>query len=169
MPMTITPEELYYGSPTTLTYGGVDVGGTTEPPTIEFEITEAHPNFQNSAGPVIGTSVITDVMVSVSLLVNQLTAAKLAWALPGAVEAGGVVTWTVGRVPSSAYKDLVLVGQGLDGRTMTFTLLNAYSSENLSIPFGKGEFGGLSMKFVGYYDEDDAYEVPFTVAFSEGS
>jgi hypothetical protein len=169
MSVTITPEELYYGSPVTLTYGGTDVGGTTEPPTIDFEITEAHPDFQNAAGPIEGTSVITDVLVSVSLLVNQLTAEKLAWALPGATEVGGVITWTTGRVPSSAYKDLVLVGQGLDGRTLTFTLENAYSSENLSIPFGKGEFGGLSMKFVGYYDPAAPYEVPFTAEFSTGS
>lgn len=169
MAVIITPEELYYGSPVTLTYGGVDVGGTTEPPTVSIEITEAHPDFQNAAGPVKGTSVITDVMVSVQLLVNQMTAVKLAWALPGATEVGGVITWTTGRVPSSAYKDLVLVGQGLDGRTMTVTLEDAFSSENISIPFGKGEFGGLSMNFMAYYDPTTPYEVPFTVEFADGS
>ena len=169
MAVTITPEELYYGSPTTLTYGGVDVGGTTEPPTVNIEITEAKPDFQNAAGPIVGTAVITDVMVSVDLMVNQLTAEKLAWALPGAEETGGVITWTAGRVPSSAYKDLVLVGQGLDGRTMTFTLENAYSAQPISLPFGKGEFGGLSMSFVAHYEGTSPLEVPFTVEFSEGS
>lgn len=169
MATTITPEELYYGSPVTLTYGGVDVGGTTEPPTVNIEITEAHPDFQNAAGPIVGTAVITDVVVSVDLMVNQMTAEKLAWALPGATEVGGVITWSAGRVPTSAYKDLVLVGQGLDGRTMTFTLENAYSSENISLPFGKGEFGGLAMHFVAYYDETTPQEVPFTVEFSSGS
>jgi len=169
MATTITPEELYYGSPVTLTYGGVDVGGTTEPPTVNIEVTEAHPDFQNAAGPIVGTSVITDITVSVDLLVNQMTAAKLAWALPGAEEVGGVITWTAGRVPTAAYKDLVLVGQGLDGRTMTFTLENACSSENLSIPFGKGEFGGLAMHFVAYYESTTPQEAPFTVEFSEGS
>lgn len=169
MATTITPEELYYGSPVTLTYGGVDVGGTTEPPTVNIEITEAHPDFQNAAGPIVGTSVITDVVASVDLMVNQLTAEKLAWALPGATEVGGVITWSAGRVPTSAYKDLVLVGQGLDGRTMTFTLENAFSAEPISLPFGKGEFGGLSMHFVAFYDSTTPLEVPFTVEFSEGS
>lgn len=169
MATTITPEELYYGSPVTLTYGGVDVGGTTEPPTINIEITEAHPDFQNAIGPVMGTSVIHTVMARVNLMVNQLTAEKLAWALPGASEVGGVITWSPGRVPSDAYKDLVLVGQGLDGRTMTFTLENAYSSENISLPFGKGQFGGLAMAFLGYVDAATPQEAPFTIEFDTSS
>jgi hypothetical protein len=253
MAVIITPEELYYGSPTTLTYGGVDIGGTTEPPTVSIEITEAHPDFQNAAGPVVGTSVITDVVAAVELTVNQLTAEKLAWALPGATSAGGTgaitggggdttltadvsagdtiipvaattglivgdnirigdegeyefreitainslnltvaslgrshdtgdqvvetddlgggttITWTAGRVPTSAYKELVLVGQGLDGRTMTTTLSNAYSSENISIPFGKGEFGGLTMRFVAYYNASTPLVVPFSIAFAEAA
>ena len=169
MAVTITPEELYFGSPTTLTYGGVDVGGTTEPPTVSIEVTEAKPDFQNAAGPIEGTSVITDVVVSVELLMNQMTAAKLTWALPGATETDGVITWTAGRVPSSAYKDLVLVGQGLDGRTMTVTLENALSAQNISIPFGKGDFGGVSMRFVAHYDSTTPLDVPFTIDFSAGS
>ena len=169
MATTITPEQLYYGSPTTLTYGGVDVGGTTEPPTVNIDITEFHPDFQNAAGPVEGTAIITDVVVRCELMVNQMTAAKLAWALPGATETDGVITWSAGRVPSTAYKDLVLVGQGLDGRTMTVTLENAFSSENLSIEYGKGSVSGLSMNFVAFYDPTMPQEVPFTVTFSEGS
>jgi hypothetical protein len=98
-----------------------------------------------------------------------MTAAKLTWALPGATETDGVIAWTAGRVPSTAYKDLVLVGQGLDGRTMTVTLENAMSSESISIPFGKGEFGGVSMRFVAHYDSTTPLEAPFSIAFSAGS
>jgi len=251
MAVTITPEELYYGSPTTLTYGGVDVGGTTEPPTVNIEITQITPDFQNAAGPIVGTAVITDVVASVELMVNQLTAEKLTWALPGsssvagggAITGGGgnttltadvaagatviavasttglvapnivrigdtgeyeyrtiasiaalnitlttalsrphdvgdqvvetddlgggtTITWTAGRVPTSAYKSLVLVGSGLDGRTMTTTLNNAYSSENISLPFGKSEFGGLTMRFVAHYSSTTPLVVPFSIAFS---
>lgn len=251
MAVTITPEELYYGSPTTLTYGGVDIGATTEAPTVEIEITQATPDFQNAAGPVVGTAVVTDVVVAVNLTVNQLTAEKLTWALPGsssvagggAITGGGgnttltadvaagatiipvaattnlaignfvrigdsgeyeyrtidainalnvtlttalgrphdagdqvvetddlgggtTITWTAGRVPTSAYKTLVLVGQGLDGRTMTTTITNAYSSENISLPFGKGEFGGLQMRFVGHYSASSPLVAPFSIAFS---
>jgi hypothetical protein len=166
MAMTITPEELYYGSPVTLTYGGTDVGGTTEPPTVSIEITSVAPDFQNAAGPIVGTSVITDVVVSCSLRVNQMTAEKLAWALPGATETGGVITWEAGRVPSDAYQDLVLVGQGLDGREMTVTIENAFSASSISIPFGKGEFGGIDMDFVGHYEASSPYDVPFSIEFS---
>lgn len=169
MAVTITPEELYFGSPTTLTYGGTDVGGTTEPPRIIIEITKLEPDFQNAAGPVEGTSVITNVLVRCELMVNQITAAKLAWALPGATEVSGTVTWTAGRVPSTAYKDLVLVGQGLDGRTLTATIENAYSAENIELPFGKEEFTGMSMNFIGYYDPTTPMDVPFSIALAGGS
>ena len=169
MAVTITPEELYFGSPTTLTYGGTDVGGTTEPPRIFIEITKLEPDFQNAAGPVKNTSVITNVLVRCELMVNQLTAAKLAWALPGASESGGTITWTAGRVPSTAYKDLVLVGQGLDGRTMTVTIEDAYSAENIELPFGKEEFTGMAMNFIGYYDPTTPMDVPLSVTFAGGS
>ena len=169
MAVTITPEELYFGSPTTLTYGGVDVGGTTEPPRIIIEITKHEPDFQQAAGPVADTAVISDIIVRCELMVNQMTAAKLAWALPGAEEAGGTITWTAGRVPSSAYKDLVLVGQGLDGRTLTATIENAYSAENIELPFGKDDFTGMSMNFIGYYDPTTPMEVPFSIALAGGS
>ncbi len=250
MAVTITPEELYYGTPVTLTYGGVDVGGTTEPPTVNIEVTEAHPDFENAAGPIVGTSVITDVMASVDLMVNQMTAQKLAWALPGstsvttsiAVVGGGgattltsaavvgdtvinvasatgllvndwirigaagptasyrqitniaslaltldhalnfahanassvtevegngqqTISWTVGRVPTASYLPLVLVGEGLDGRRMTTTITNALSAENISLPFGKGQFGGLSMRFVGHYASTTPTTVPFSIVF----
>ena len=169
MSVTITPEEVYFGAPTTLTYGGVDVGATLTPPVIHFDITKYDFSPQNAAGPIKGGSVITDVLVRVELTVNQVTGAKLAWALPGASEVAGVVTWTTGRVPSAAYKDLVLVGPGLDGRTMTVTLEDAFSAENLSIELGKANPAGLSMNFMGYYDPTTPYDVPITIEFSEGS
>lgn len=254
MPMLITPEELYYGSPTDLTYGGVDIGGTTEPPSVFWEITEATPDFQNAVGPVANTGVVHSVLCGVELMVNQLTAEKLAWAMPGASSTGGTgtetvggadttlsadadagdevisvtdatgmtvgdslrigdageyefreieaidtlditltsplsrshdtgdqvretddlgggttITWTAGRVPSTAYKDLVLVGQGLDGRTMTTTIYRAKSAENISLPFGKADFGGLSMRFIGHVDPANPMVVPFQIVFAEAA
>lgn len=169
MSVTITPEEVYFGAPTTLTYGGVQIGATITPPVIHFDITKWDFIPENAAGPIEGASVVTDVMARVELTVNQITGAKLAWALPGAAEAAGVVTWTAGRVPSGAYKDLVLVGPGLDGRTMTVTLENAMSAENLSIELGKSNPAGLAMNFIGYYDPTTPQVVPITIEFSAGS
>lgn len=169
MAVTITPEELYFGSPTTLTYGGTDVGGTTEPPVIRITPTTIRPDFQNAGGPVENTSAVTGCEVRAEIMVNQISATKLAWALPGATEAGGTITWTLGRVPTTAYKDLVLVGQGLDGRTMTVTVENACPETDIELSFGKEEFTGISMTFVGHYAADAPLDVPFSIVLAAGS
>lgn len=169
MAVTITPDELYFGAPTTLTYGGVDIGATLEAPRIVIEPEILTPDFQNAAGPIENTDVVTGVMVTAEITVNQLTAAKLAWAMPGATNVGGTITWTVGRVPSSAYKDLVLVGPGLDGRTMTVTLENAFPNGSIELPFGKDDFTGMALTFVAHYEGASPYDVPFSVAFAGGS
>jgi hypothetical protein len=85
---TITPEEMYFGAPGTLTVDGVDAGGTTEPPKLSFDITKYQPDFQNAKGPIKGTAVITKVIPKLALLINQISALKLAWALPGATSTG---------------------------------------------------------------------------------
>jgi hypothetical protein len=169
MAVTITPEELYFGAPTTLTYGGTDVGGTTEAPRIVIEPTYLTPDFQNAGGPVEGTKVVTGCNVRAEIMVNQLVAAKLIWALPGAENTAGTITWTIGRVPSTAYKDLVLVGPGLDGRTLTATIENACPESSIELPFGKEEFTGMSLTFIGHYDSTTPLDVPFSLAFAGGS
>ena len=169
MAVLITPEELYFGAPTTLTFGGTDVGGTTEPPRIVIEPTYLTPDFQNAAGPIEGTKVVVGCAVRAEIMVNQFSAAKIAWALPGSEEAGGTITWTVGRVPSSAYQDLVLVGPGLDGRTMTVTIFAACPESSMEIPFGKEEFTGMNMTFIGHYQADAPMEAPFSITLAGGS
>lgn len=169
MAVTITPEELYFGAPTTLTYGGTDVGATTQPPRVVIEPEYLTPDFQNAGGPIEGTKVVTGCEVRAEIMVNQLVAAKLIWALPGAEEAGGTITWTIGRVPSTAYKDLVLVGPGLDGRTMTVTIENACPESSIELPFGKDDFTGMNLTFIGHYDGTAPMDVPFSIAFASGS
>ena len=169
MAVTITPEELYFGAPTTLTFGGVDVGGTTEPPRIIIEPTYLTPDFQNAAGPIVDTKVVVGCAVRAEIMVNQFVAAKIGWALPGSEEAGGTITWTVGRVPSAAYKDLVLVGPGLDGRTMTVTIENACPESSVEIPFGKEEFTGMNLTFIGHYEADAPMTAPFSITLAGGS
>jgi len=87
MTTTITPEELYFGSPASLTYGGVPCGATIDPPKISFAVTTYAPKFQNAKGPVKGTHITTEVIPSCELTVNQITAQKLAWAMPGTASA----------------------------------------------------------------------------------
>jgi hypothetical protein len=169
MAVTITPNELYYGAPTTLTYGGTDVGGTTEAPRIIIEPTYLTPDFQNAGGPVQDTKVVTGCMVRAEIMVNQFSATKIAWALPGSEETGGTITWTIGRVPTASYQDLVLVGPGLDGRTMTVTIENACPESSIEIPFGKEEFTGMNMTFIGHYEAANPMDVPFTITLAGGS
>ena len=116
MTTTIAPEELFFGSPTSITYGGTEVGATIDPPKVTITPTLYKPEFQNAIGPVRGAVFVTAVEASVELTVNQITAEKLAWALPGAEVAVDVLSWPPGRVHSSAFKDLTLVGERRDGR-----------------------------------------------------
>ncbi len=169
MPITINPEELFFGTPTTLTYGGVDVGATVDPPTVTITPTLYKPDFQNAVGPVTGAVFITGVECKAELTVNQITAAKLAWGLPGATEVGGVISWTPGRVDSAAFKDLVLVGEGLDGRTLTVTIKNALPEGALTVPFSKSEITGMKLAFIGYVDTTTPTTAPFEIAIAAGS
>ena len=169
MAITINPEELYFGSPTQLTYGGTEVGATVTAPKVTITPTLYKPDFQNAIGPVTGAVFVTSVEAKVELTVNQFTAEKLAWALPGAAVVGDVLTWTPGRVASSAFKDLVLIGEGLDGRTMVFTLHNALPEGALDISFSKTEISGMTLSFIGYSSTDTPRTAPFTIELDLGS
>jgi hypothetical protein len=166
MAITINPEELFFGTPTSVTYGGVECGATVDPPVITITPTLYKPDFQNAVGPVTGAVFITGVEVKAEFTVNQITAAKLAWGLPGAEEAGGVITWSPGRVATAAFKDLILVGEGLDGRTLTVTINNALPEGALSIPFSKTEITGMKLSFIGYVDTATPNTAPFSIALS---
>lgn len=248
MALTIAPEELYFGTPVSLTVGGVEVGATTEPPTLEIEIEEYTPEFQGAKGPVMGTKIIRRAIPRVNLTVNQITAEKLAWAMPGstsvvssiAPEAGGAtttlaaaaaagdttvtvtsavglvvtdfirigaagptadyreitaiagavltlaralgnshanaatvtetegdgrttITWTAGRLPSTSYKDVVLKGEGLDGREIQVTVENAASAENQELSFADDDITGLTLVLTGHYAPATPTKVPLEI------
>lgn len=169
MAITINPEELFFGTPTSVTYGGTEVGATVDPPVVTITPTLYKPDFQGAVGPVTGAVFVVGVEAKCEITVNQMTAEKLAWGLPGATETGGVISWEPGRVASAAFKDLVLVGEGLDGRTITFTLKNALPEGSLSIPFSKSEISGMKLAFIGYADTDSPREAPFTIELAGGS
>src|SRR6185369_3204840 len=94
MATTITPEELFFGAPASLTVGGVETGATVDAPKVSIEITEYTPDFQGARGPVKGTKFITKVLLKVALRINEFSATKLGWALPGSVAASGAGTVT---------------------------------------------------------------------------
>ena len=169
MTITIAPEELFFGGPTSIKYGGVEVGATVTPPKVTITPTLYKPDFQNAIGPVTGAVFVTAVEAKCELTVNQFTGEKLAWALPGATLVGDVLSWTPGRVASTAFKDLVLIGEGLDGRTIVFSLHNALPEGSLEIAFSKTEISGMTLTFVGYVDTDAPLTAPFTIELDLGS
>lgn len=169
MATVILPEELVFGAPTSLTYGGTEVGGTIDAPKIQITTTVYTPEFQNAKGPIKGTDIVTKVVVAAEFTVNQFTAEKLAWAMPGAETTGDTTTWEPGRIPSSAYKDLTLVGEGLDGRQIVFTIYDAINVSPLELDFGNQSIAGLKMRFEGRYGSTTPNVAPFALELDLGS
>jgi hypothetical protein len=169
MPTTISPEELFFGAPVSLTYGGTEVGGTVDAPKVQITTTIYTPEFQNAKGPIEGTDIVTKVIVAAEFTVNQFTAEKLAWAMPGSTTTGDTTTWEPGRIPTSAYKTLVLQGEGLDGRAMILSIYNAINVSPLEIDFSNQAIAGLKMRFEGRYDATTPTIAPFALELDLGS
>jgi len=84
MTTTVDPNAVWSGAPVSITYGGVECGATTAIPKIALDVTGGALVFTNAGGPVKGTRGIWKIIPSVELVVNELTAQKMAWAMPGA-------------------------------------------------------------------------------------
>jgi len=84
MSTTVDPNAIWSGAPVSLTFGGVECGATTGVPKLALELQAGAPEFTNAGGPVEGTRGIRKIIPSVEVVVNELTAQKLAWAMPGA-------------------------------------------------------------------------------------
>jgi hypothetical protein len=84
MPTTVDPSAIFSGAPVSLTYKGVQCGATTAVPKFTLEVEAGAPVFTNAGGPVVGTRRNRRIVPSVELTVNEQTAQKLAWAMPGA-------------------------------------------------------------------------------------
>lgn len=84
MSTTVDPSAIFSGAPVSLTYGGVECGSTITAPKLSLEVTSGSPDFKNAGGPIVGTTGIRKIVPSVEVEINELTAQKLAWAMPGA-------------------------------------------------------------------------------------
>jgi hypothetical protein len=82
--MAVDPNAIFSGAPVSITFGGVECGATTEVPKIALDLEADSPAFLNAGGPVRGTRGIRRITPSIELTVNEFTAQKLAWAMPGA-------------------------------------------------------------------------------------
>jgi hypothetical protein len=93
---TIDSTALFFGAAASLTVGGDEVGATLTPPKVTIEATQYAPEFQGAGGPISGAVFNTKIKASVEFDVNELTAAKLAWSLPGSTSAVGTGSTTAG-------------------------------------------------------------------------
>ena len=95
MSTTIDADAIFSGSPVSLTYGGVELGATLTAPKVGLEVESGAPMFKNAGGPVKGTRGIRHVVPTVEVTINEITAQKLAFAMPGATATS---TQSVGQV-----------------------------------------------------------------------
>jgi len=84
MVSTINPSAIFSGAPVSILFGGVECGATTAVPKLSLEVEAGGPEFTNAGGPVRATRITRRIVPSVELTVNEMTAQKIAWALPGA-------------------------------------------------------------------------------------
>ena len=90
------------------------------------------------------------------------------WVVKVAALGGVTIRPAVGRIPTSAYQNLVLTDIGADGRTLIVTLENALSAESQELTFDDDPTQplGLSLKFTAHYDPDLPRQVPITIAMA---
>ena len=165
MPTTIDSTALFFGAPASLTVGGVEVGATLTPPVAKIEATQYAPDFQGAGGPVKGAVFNTKIKATIEFDVNEITAAKLQWSLPGSVVAGtpSVWTWSIGRVASTVFNDVILDGIGLDGRHLTVTVKDALSDGKFDITMSDAAVVGSHVIMTGYYDGANPQLAPMQI------
>jgi hypothetical protein len=103
---TIDSTALFFGPPASLTVGGTEVGATLTPPKVTVEATQYAPEFQGAGGPISGAVFNTKIKATVEFDVNEITAAKLAWAMPGSSSVVGTAATTGGGGTGTLYADV---------------------------------------------------------------
>jgi hypothetical protein len=251
MTTTIDETALFFGAPASLTVGMTEVGATLTPPKVNVKATIYAPEFQGAGGPISGAAFVTKIAASVEFDVNEITAAKLAWSMPGSTPTAGsgtpsgagdayastldddvvagstilpvaattapiaagmfvsigtgateeirivkeviagaalevtealfydhsstedvvrlvdqgltTVTWRTGRVPTSAFKDVVIDGVGVTGEHLIVTVSDALSDGTLTFEMSDSAVAGSHVTMTGYYDGSDPTLCPVQV------
>ncbi len=63
-----------------------------------------------------------------------------------------ITTWSIGRVPSGSFLDVVLDGVGGDGQHLIVTVSDALGDGNLEMEFSDSVVAGSHVIMTGYYD-----------------
>ena len=86
MATQIQPDRLFFGAPASLTVAGEEAGTTFDPPkvTIEYETNADKARPQGARGKVKGLIFIKSIVAKAVFRVNEFSASKLGWVIPGA-------------------------------------------------------------------------------------
>ena len=124
MATTIDATALFFGAPASLTVGITEVGATTTPPKVSATATQYAPEFQGAGGPIADAVFTTKIAASIEFDVDELTAAKLAWTMPGASSSAGTgAATTAGDAFSTTPDVTTAVGDTILPLTATGTPL----------------------------------------------
>ena len=166
----IQPDLLFYGAPATITVDGTEVGATFDPPTvlIEYETNADKTRPQGGRMRIVkGLLFVRTATCKVRFRVNEFTAEKLGWAMPGSTSSVAGSTTTIqpvaGRVPSTAYKNVVMTGVGLDGLPLVVELDDAISIINTEMPFSDDDWSGFAVEMEATGDPTDIEALPWRI------
>jgi len=172
MATVIDASAIFSGAPVSLTVGGIECGATITVPTFEIAVESGSPAFTNAGGPVMGTRINRKATPSLTVEITEITAQKIAWAMPGSSEVGGLITWDLGRLADDQYQDVIVTSQpSSGGDVLVLTLENCTSAENQKLDFDDDPAKpmSLSLKFTAHYDPTTPKKVPFTLELTGGS
>jgi hypothetical protein len=80
------------------------------------------------------------------------------------VDAGTTITtWRIGRVPTASFQDVILIGNGVDGRHLKVTVKSALGDGKLSIEMSDSAVAGSHVVMTGYVNGSDPTLCPVSI------
>jgi hypothetical protein len=150
---TTSPSEIFIGAPGQLLWGGKDLGATTGPITVRIRpeaITT--PQINGIPGLLAMTDYLTSERVELEATLLEMSQQTLLAALAGSVINSSVATRTGNRrYPTTMYKDLSLVIQGLDTAVLVVNMPNATCTSGLEFSGADDAAVAPTLMFEGRY------------------
>jgi hypothetical protein len=81
MTLAIVSEDVLFGPPTSLQFNGVELGASEDPAKLNITGERFEMDFQGAGGPIAGLTRLRKINATLTAKLNELSIAKLAWAL----------------------------------------------------------------------------------------
>jgi hypothetical protein len=101
----IVSEDVIFGPPTSLQYNGVELGASEDPAVLNITGERFEMDFQGAGGPIAGLTRLRKVQATITAKLNELSIAKLAWALQNLTATVGTAATTGGGVSTTLAAD----------------------------------------------------------------